>query len=110
MPEKFKAETGIDVEVAFHATNEEIMGKVVASNGQGFDVLFVSSPFAEALHKLGIAADLDHAKIPNLANLYPEAGQLQHDPGNKFSVPYAWGTTGPLLSLRRREGRADKLE
>ena len=42
-----------------------------------------SSPrlFAEALHrKLGLAADLDHAKIPNLANLYPEAMQLPHDP------------------------------
>lgn len=94
LPEKFKAETGIDVEVAVHATNEEIMGKVVASNGQGYDVLFVSSPFAEALNKLGIAAKIDHSKIPNLANLYPEASQLQHDPGNTFSVPYSWGTTG----------------
>ena len=94
LPEKFKAETGIDVEVAVHATNEEIMGKVVASKGQGYDVLFVSSPFAEALSQLGIAAKLDHAKMPNLANLYPEATQLKHDPGNTFSVPYAWGTTG----------------
>src|ERR1700752_2120007 len=94
LPEKFKAETGIDVEVAVHATNEEIMGKVVASNGQGYDVLFVSSPFAEALNKVGIAAKIDHSKIPNLSNLYPEAAQLQHDPGNTFSVPYAWGTTG----------------
>jgi spermidine/putrescine transport system substrate-binding protein len=94
LPEKFKAETGIDLEVAVHATNEEIMGKVVASNGKGFDVLFVSSPFAEALSKLGIAGKIDHAKIPNLANLYPEASQLKHDPGNTFSVPYTWGTTG----------------
>jgi spermidine/putrescine transport system substrate-binding protein len=94
LPEKFKAETGIDVEVAVHATNEEIMGKVVASKGQGYDVLFVSSPFAEALSQLGIAAKLDHSKIPNLANLYPEATQLKHDPGNTFSIPYAWGTTG----------------
>jgi spermidine/putrescine transport system substrate-binding protein len=29
-----------------------------------------------------------------MANLYAEAGQLKHDPGNTFSVPYAWGTTG----------------
>jgi spermidine/putrescine transport system substrate-binding protein len=94
LPEKFKAETGIEVEVAVHATNEEIMGKVVASKGEGYDVLFVSSPFAEALNKLGIAAKLDHAKIPNLANLYPEASQLKHDSGNTFSIPYAWGTTG----------------
>lgn len=94
LPEKFKAETGIEVEVAVHATNEEIMGKVVASKGEGYDVLFVSSPFAEALSKLGIAAKLDHSKIPNIANLYPEAAQLKHDPGNTFSIPYTWGTTG----------------
>jgi spermidine/putrescine transport system substrate-binding protein len=67
---------------------------VTASGGEGFDVLFVSSPFAEALNKLGLLAPIDHAKIPNLANLYPEAAQLQHDPGNTFSVPYTWGTTG----------------
>jgi spermidine/putrescine transport system substrate-binding protein len=94
LPEKFKAATGIDVEVAVHGTNEEIMGKVTASGGQGFDVLFVSSPFAEALNKLGLVAPIDHAKIANLKNLYPEANQLKHDPGNTFSVPYAWGTTG----------------
>jgi spermidine/putrescine transport system substrate-binding protein len=94
LPEKFKAATGIDVEVAVHATNEEIMGKVTASGGQGYDVLFVSSPFAEALNKLGLTAAIDHAKVPNFANLYPEANALKHDPGNMFSVPYAWGTTG----------------
>jgi len=87
MAEKFKAETGIDLEIAVHAANEEIMGKVTASGGEGFDVLFVSSPFAEALNKLGLLAPIDHGKIPNLADLYPEAAQLQHDPGNAYSVP-----------------------
>ena len=94
MAEKFKAATGIDLEISVHATNEEIMGKVTASGGEGYDVLFVSSPFAEALHKLDLIQTIDHAKVPNLANLYPEANQLQHDPGNVFSVPYTWGTTG----------------
>jgi len=94
MAEKFKAATGIDLEIAVHATNEEIMGKVTASGGEGFDVLFVSSPFAEALNNLGLVAAIDHSKVPNLANLYPEAAQLKHDPGNAFSVPYTWGTTG----------------
>jgi spermidine/putrescine transport system substrate-binding protein len=94
LPEKFKAATGIDLEVAVHATNEEIMGKVVASQGKGYDVLFVSSPFAEALKQLGLAAAIDHSKIPGFANFYPEANNLLHDPGNTFSVPYTWGTTG----------------
>ena len=90
----FQEATGIEAELSLHATNEEIMGKVVAGKGKGYDVLFVSSPFAEALDKLGLVAKIDHAKIANMANLYPEAGSLNHDPGNTFSVPYAWGTTG----------------
>jgi spermidine/putrescine transport system substrate-binding protein len=92
--ENFTKETGIQAEMSVHATNEEIMGKVTAGGGKGYDVLFVSSPFVEALAKQGLIAELDPAKIPNLANLYPEARNLTYDPGNKWSVPYAWGTTG----------------
>ncbi|WP_374378139.1 spermidine/putrescine ABC transporter substrate-binding protein [Dongia sp.] len=92
--ENFTKETGIQAEMTVHATNEEIMGKVVASGGKGYDVLFVSGQFGEALNKLGLVAELDHAKIPNLANLYPEAMKLSHDEGLHYSVPYAWGTTG----------------
>jgi spermidine/putrescine transport system substrate-binding protein len=90
----FKAATGVSAEVVVHATNEEIMGKLVASGGKGYDVVFVSSPFAEVLNKLGLTEPIDHAKVPNLANLYPEATTLPYDPGNAFSVPYTWGTTG----------------
>lgn len=92
--DNFSAETGNDAELVLHATNEEIMGKLIASKGVGYDVVFVSSPFAEVLNNLGLAETLDQDKIPNLANLYAEATELPHDPGNRFSVPYAWGTTG----------------
>ena len=101
--ENFTKETGIKAELALHATNEEIMGKVTASGGKGYDIVFVSSPFAEALAKLGLSAELDHGKLPNLKNLYPEAAQLGYDEGNTHSVPYAWGTTGLCY-------RSDKVE
>lgn len=92
--DKFKAASGIDADKALHATNEEIMGKLMASGGEGYDVVFVSSPFAEILHKQGLLADIDPVKVPNLKNLYPQANQLAYDQGNHFSVPYTWGTTG----------------
>ena len=60
--ETFESATGVKGEMSFHATNEEIMGKVTASKGAGYDVLFVSSPFAEALDKMGLLADIDHSK------------------------------------------------
>jgi len=59
-----KAATGVAGEVVVHATNEEIMGKLVASGGKGYDVVFVSSPFAEVLNKLGLVEPIDHAKVP----------------------------------------------
>jgi spermidine/putrescine transport system substrate-binding protein len=90
----FKTATGVSGELVVHATNEEIMGKLIASGGKGYDVVFVSSPFAEVLNNLGLAEPIDHAKVPNLANLYPEATTLSYDSGNTFSVPYTWGTTG----------------
>lgn len=92
--ETFNSQTDNEAELVLHATNEEIMGKLIASKGVGYDVVFVSSPFAEVLHNLGLAEDLDHSKIPNISNLYREATELPHDPGNEFSIPYAWGTTG----------------
>lgn len=107
MLEKFTAETGIEAELAVHGTNEEIMGKVVAGKGRGYDVLFVSSPFVEALKNLGLVAELDHAMIPNLKNLYPEAMGLEYDPGNKVSVPYAWGSTGLCYRSDLVEGAPD---
>ena len=91
---KFEKATGIKVKLVKHTTNEDIMGKLEAQNGGGYDIVFVSGPFAESLKKRGWAARLDHAQIPNLKNLYPAAFKLSYDLGNKYSVPYTWGTTG----------------
>jgi spermidine/putrescine transport system substrate-binding protein len=92
--EKFKAATGLTVDIVNHATNEEIVGKLMASQGRGYDTVFVSSPFVEILNKQNLLEPLDHKAIPNLSNLYPEAFNLAYDPGNVFSAPYTWGTTG----------------
>ncbi len=92
--ERFSKDTGIETELALHTTNDELMGKITPIGGKGFDVLFVSAPYVEALVQLGLLAKLDHSKIPNLANLYPEARRLDYDPNNLYSAPYSWGTTG----------------
>src|SRR5690606_23202628 len=60
----FTAETGEAAEMVVHAINEEIMGKIIASGGAGYDVAFVSSPFAEVLNNLGLLEPIDPAKVP----------------------------------------------
>ena len=90
----FTKETGIEVEWSKHTTNEDIVGKLEAANGTGYDVVFVSAPFAEGLNNRGWLEPLDHANLANIGNLSPEAAKLGYDPGNTFSVPYTWGNTG----------------
>ena len=70
------------------------MAKLTAGGDSGIDVAFVSGQFAQALDEQGLLEPIDHALVPNIANLYPEAAQLAYDPGNVWSVPYSWGTTG----------------
>lgn len=92
--EEFEKATGHTVDLVEVAANEETMGKMMASNGAGFDLLVMSSPYITALNQLGMLAEIDHSKIPNLSNLYDEAMNLPYDPGLKLSVPWAWGSFG----------------
>ncbi|MFG2073541.1 polyamine ABC transporter substrate-binding protein [Nonomuraea maritima] len=89
--EKLKVE---NMNIAYHDTNETAMAKLTASGDSGVDVAFVSGQYAQALNEQGLLEPIHPELIPNLANLYPEATQLSYDKGNKYSVPYTWGTTG----------------
>ena len=90
----FTDTTKANVTVAKHATNEEIVGKLTAGGDPGIDVAFVSGQYAQALNDAGLLEPIDKRLIPNLSKLYPETTKLAFDPGNTFSVPYSWGTTG----------------
>jgi spermidine/putrescine transport system substrate-binding protein len=90
----FEEASGAAVEFTTHATNEEIVAKVIQSGGEGYDVVFVSAQFAQQLDAAGLLLDIDPELVPNLEHLAPEAFELASDPGLTFSVPYTWGTTG----------------
>ena len=94
LAEQFEAETGIALTIVHHTTNEDVVAKLTASSDPGIDVAFMSGQYAQALAEQGLLAELDKSLIPNETNLYPEALELAYDPGNRYSEPYAWGTTG----------------
>ncbi|MEU7001438.1 spermidine/putrescine ABC transporter substrate-binding protein [Nonomuraea sp. NPDC046570] len=95
LPAKAKEKLGVsEVKIALHDTNEIAMAKLTGGADTGIDVAFVSGQYAQALNEQGLLEPIHAELIPNLANLFPEATQLSYDKGNKFSVPYTWGTTG----------------
>ncbi len=94
MPERFNEATGSTMDVTYHASNEEVVAKVTTGADSGIDVAFINGTYAQALAEQGLLEPIDPELVPNLKYLYPEATELPYDPGNKISVPYAWGTTG----------------
>lgn len=92
--ERFEEATGHKIELTLTSSNEDAIAKLDASSEGAYDIVFLTSPFAEALIKAGRLQELDHEQIPNSENLYPEASQLAFDEGNRYTMPYSWGTTG----------------
>jgi spermidine/putrescine transport system substrate-binding protein len=89
----FAKETGITVTFDTYDSNETMMAKLSAG-ASGYDLIEPSQYTVQVLAKQGLLKELDHAKIPNLGNLGTPFKDVSYDPGQKWSVPYIWGTTG----------------
>ncbi|PWC10385.1 spermidine/putrescine ABC transporter substrate-binding protein PotF [Brenneria roseae subsp. americana] len=93
--QNFQKETGIKVVYDVFDSNEVLEGKLMAGS-TGFDLVVPSASFLERQLAAGVFQPLDKSKLPNYKNLDPELLKLiaQHDPDNKYALPYLWATTG----------------
>ena len=89
----FEKASGSKVNISLFANNDELFAKLRDGN-PGYDIIVPSNDFVERLHQTGALVELDHAKIPNLANIDPRFLNPPFDPGRKVSVPYTWIVTG----------------
>lgn len=92
--DNFTKETGIEVVYSTFESNEAMIAKVKLMKGKGYDVVVPSSYFIEIMNKDDLLAEIDHKKLPNLANLDPKWFGHDYDPENKYSIPYMWGFVG----------------
>ncbi|WP_445398053.1 extracellular solute-binding protein [Zobellella sp. An-6] len=91
----FTADTGIQVTYDVFDSNEVLEAKLLAGN-TGFDLVVPTGDFMGRQIQAGAFMELDKSKLTNYGNLDPQIMALlaDKDPGNKFGVPYLWGTTG----------------
>jgi putrescine transport system substrate-binding protein len=92
---EFEAEYGIHVNYDVFDSNEVAETKLLAGN-TGYDIIVPSANFLERQITAGVFQPLDTTLLPNLKNLDPDITQrvALHDPGNRYSVNYLWGTSG----------------
>ncbi|MDP9298148.1 MAG: spermidine/putrescine ABC transporter substrate-binding protein [Actinomycetota bacterium] len=89
----FDSEHGVKATQDFYVSNEDLIAKLKAG-AKGYDIIAPTGYAVEILAKTNLLTPLDHSKIPNLANADPRFLNAGFDPGNKYSAPKDWGTTG----------------
>jgi putrescine transport system substrate-binding protein len=91
----FTRATGIAVRYDTFDSNEVLETKLLAGH-TGYDVVVPTGYFLERQIEAGLFQPLDKQRLPHLINVWPEIARrlAAHDPGNRFSVNYMWGTTG----------------
>lgn len=88
----FVEETGIKLNYDAYSSNEELLAKLQAG-ASGYDVIIPSDYIVSIMIKQGMLEELDLGKTPNFSNIGDEFKNQDFDPGNKYTVPYQWGTS-----------------
>ncbi len=93
--EQFTKETGVKVTYDTFDSNEVQETKVL-TGGTGYDIVTPSNHNVPRFVAAGAIQPLDKSKLKNLGNLSPQimAYMEPYDPGQKYTVPYMWGTIG----------------
>jgi spermidine/putrescine-binding protein len=83
--------------------SDDTLQAKLLSGHSGYDVVYPSSAYISKQIEAGVYQELDWSKIPNRKNLDPVLMKkiASQDPGNRFGVPYVWGTDGMAVNVTR---------
>ena len=90
-----------DIEVVYKTFNDnESMYATIASGAVSYDVICPSDYMIDKMIEEDMLAEINFDNVPNISNIDPARLEeaTEFDPGNKYSVPYTWGTLGILYN------------
>lgn len=91
----FTAEFGVEVIYPTYELQTEAMANI--RTGEQYDVVVFDNDRIPDLIAEGLLAEIDYRHLPNFKNISANFRDLAYDPGNKYSIPYSWGTTGLVI-------------
>lgn len=103
LTKKFEKETGIRVVYETFDSNEAMMAKI-KNGGTDYDIAVPSEYTVQKMEEEDLLIPIDHKKLSNIKNIDPAFMNLSFDEGNKYSVPYFWGTVGILYNPEKTKG------
>ncbi|GAA3011830.1 ABC transporter substrate-binding protein [Tetragenococcus solitarius] len=91
--DQFEKESGYNVNYDTFDSNEAMFTKI-EQGGTAYDIAIPSEYMIQKMISQNLVLPLDKAKIKGLDNINPQFLDQSFDPGNRYSVPYFWGTLG----------------
>jgi putrescine transport system substrate-binding protein len=104
--QRFEQETGIHVRYDTFDTPEVLETKLI-TGGSGYDVVVPSSSVLARGIAAGALKEIPHDSLKGYANLDPDLLEklAAVDPGNRYGVPYTWGTLGLGINVEAVQKR-----
>ena len=93
----FEEATGIKVNYMTFDSNESMYTKL-KTGGSAYDVIIPSDYMIARLIDENMLLPLDFSNIPNYEFIDDAYKNAEHDPDNRYSVPYTWGTVGVIYN------------
>ncbi|MBF5059611.1 extracellular solute-binding protein [Candidatus Neptunochlamydia vexilliferae] len=92
--EAFTNETGINVRMHYYTSNEELLTKLRACKGKGYDLIIPSDYTVKILIDEEMLKPLDKSQLEFASHLNPVLLGRDYDPDNTYSLPYEWEIFG----------------
>lgn len=92
--EKFEKDTGIKVHLNYYSSNEELIVKLKATRGEGYDLIIPSDYAVQILMREQLLKPIDKSKLNFWDSLNPVLLGHFFDPDNKYSIPFEWEMFG----------------
>ncbi len=91
---EFEKETGIKINLSYYSSNEELLVKLKATRGEGYDLVIPSDYAVNALIKEGLLKQLDKQQFQYWDVINPALMGHYFDPHNDYSIPFEWELFG----------------
>ncbi len=87
---EFEEKTGYKIRLNYYSSNEELMVKLKATQGKGYDLIIPSDYAVRILSKEGLLKPIDKTKLNFWNDLHPYLLEHFFDPSNTYSIPFGW--------------------
>jgi spermidine/putrescine transport system substrate-binding protein len=96
----FEKQFNVKINYTLYSSNEQLLEDVHANPG-AYDLVVPSDYMLTIMRRENLVAPLNKDNVPNMKNIDPAFLNMPFDPGNRYCVPYQWGTGGIGYNIKK---------